>query len=242
MSGHSRWSKIQHKKGKADKARSNMFTKLLRAITVAAQQGGGDPEMNFSLRLAVDKAKAGNVPKDNIERAIKKGTGEAKDGAIFEEAVYEGFGPNGVALIIEALTDNKNRTVSDVKHILSKSGGSMAGPGSVQWQFEHRGVIRFSAEERATVSDWDGAQMNLMDAGVLDIQEGAEGVTLITAMEDLQKAQQVVAALPIETYDAGLEWIAKESMEIDAETEQKIETLYDALEENDDVRNVFMNI
>ncbi|PIT86910.1 MAG: YebC/PmpR family DNA-binding transcriptional regulator, partial [Candidatus Magasanikbacteria bacterium CG10_big_fil_rev_8_21_14_0_10_43_6] len=134
MSGHSKWSKIQHKKGRTDKARSNLFTKLLRSVTLAAQEGGMDPDMNFSLRLAVEKAKAGNVPKDNIDRAIKKGGGAAKDGVVFEEVVYEGFGPHGVALIIEALTDNKNRTVSEIKHLLAKSGGSLAGPGSVQWQ------------------------------------------------------------------------------------------------------------
>lgn len=242
MSGHSKWHKIQHKKGKADKARSNMFTKLLRGVTVAAQQGGGDPDMNFSLRLAVDKAKAGNVPKDNIERAIKKGTGEVKDGVIFEEIMYEGFGPHGVALLIEALTDNKNRTVSEVKHILTKHGGSMAGPGSVQWQFEHRGVVRFSAEERANIRDWDSAQMMVMDAGVLDIEDGVEGVTFICAIEHLQDVLKVVDALPIESIDFGLEWIPKETMDINDMVEEQVTSLYDALEENDDVKNVFINI
>ena len=161
---------------------------------------------------------------------------------MFEEALYEGFGPNGVALMIEALTDNKNRTVSDIKHILSKHGGSMAGPGSVQWQFEHRGIVRFSADEQAKVSDWEGAQMSLMDAGVLDIHEESEGVTLITTMEDLQKVQGVVHTLPIETFDAGLEWVAKESMDVDEETMEKIEKLYDALDDHDDVRSVYMNV
>src|SRR3989344_2436035 len=141
MSGHSKWHNIQGRKGKQDAKRSNLFTKFAKGITVAAQSGGGDSEMNFSLRIAIEKAKAVGMPKDNIERAIKRGTGELNDGNKVETVIYEGYGPGGIAILLKALTDNKNRTVSDVKHLLTEHGGSMAGPGSVLWMFEQWGLV-----------------------------------------------------------------------------------------------------
>jgi YebC/PmpR family DNA-binding regulatory protein len=243
MSGHSKWHKIQHKKGKADKARSSMFTKLLRAVTVAAQQGGGDPDMNFSLRIAVQKAKAGNVPKDNIERAIKKGTGELDGGSVFEEVIYEGFGPNGVAVLVEALTDNRNRAASDIKHAFSKSGGSLGGPGSVQWQFDHKAVIRLNAEQQANCGDWDEAQLSLMDVGVEEIQTSEFGVELVAPMEQFQSVLDAVKSLGVEEpEDAGLEWIAKEPLSVDDEVSEKIDAMIDRLDESDDVREVYTNL
>ncbi len=241
MSGHSKWHNIQAKKGKADKARSNAFTKLARLITVAAQQGGGDPEMNFSLRLAIDKAKAVNMPKDNIERAIKRGTGESKEGGQFEEVLYEGFAPGGVAMLIEAVTDNKNRTVSEVKHIAAKNGGSIGAPGSVQWQFEHRGVIRFSDEKKQMIEKWEDVQLLLMDAGALDIFED-DGVKIVSHIESLQALGKVLRENNIEPDESGLEWVAKEPLSVDEETMQKIEVLYDALSDFDDVREVYLNM
>ena len=241
MSGHSKWSKIRHKKGKADKARSSSFTKLLRAVMVAAQSGG-DPDMNFSLRLAIDKAKAGNVPKDNIERAVKKGSGEAKDGVVFEEALYEGFGPGGVAMLVECLTDNKNRTVSDVKYILTKNGGSMAGSGAVQWQFEHKGVVRLSAETKQAVQDWDSLELALMDAGAQDIKESEFGIEIVSAMEDLKKILDAVAEAGATSEDSGLEWVAKDTVDIDEGVAVKLESLLEKFEENDDVTEVYTNV
>lgn len=242
MSGHSKWSKIQHKKGKNDKARSAMFTRLLKAITVAAGQGGGDPDMNFALRLAIDKAKAGNVPKDNIDNAVKRGTGEGKDAASFEEALYEGFGPDGVAMMIECLTDNKNRTVSNVKLILSKNGGSAAGPGSVQWQFEHKGVIRFSTEKKSQIPDWESMQLELMDAGAGDIKEEKEYVEIVCEKESLQPVLAVFATLSFDPDDSSLEWVAKEPAAISEQTAEKLEHMLDAFEEDDDVKEVYTNV
>lgn len=241
MSGHSKWSKIQHKKGAADAKRGNIFTKLTKMITVAAREGGGDPEMNFSLRMAIEKAKSANVPKDNIERAIKRGTGELKDGAEIQEVIYEGFGPNGVAFLVETLTDNTNRTVSEVKNIFSKQGGSLGGPGSVQWQFEQKGVVRFMAGKKAQISDWDSVQLELMDAGVEDIKDSEEGVELMSSRENFQKMLEAVQKFNIEPDDSGLEWIAKETVELDEETSSKVEKLYNALDESDDVREVYTN-
>lgn len=241
MSGHSKWHNIQAKKGKADKARSNIFTKMSRMISVAAQQGGGDPVMNFSLRLAIDKAKAVNMPKDNIDRAIKRGTGEDSDGAVYQELVYEGFGPNGVAFLVEVLTDNNNRTVAEVKNAFTKNGGAMGGQGSVKWQFEQKGVIRFTADKKTLIKDWENAQLELMDAGVLDIKEDENGVELFSAREDFQKMSEAVDKLGVEPDESGLEWVAKETISLDEETSTKVEKLYDILDELDDVRAVYTN-
>ncbi len=241
MSGHSKWHNIQAKKGKADKARSNIFTKMSRMISVAAQQGGGDPMMNFSLRLAIDKAKAVNMPKDNIDRAIKRGTGEDSEGTVYQELMYEGFGPNGVAFLVEVLTDNNNRTVAEVKNAFTKNGGTMGGQGSVKWQFEQKGVIRFTTDKKTLIKDWEKAQLELLDAGVLDIKEDENGVELFSAREDFQKMSEVVDKLGIEPDESGLEWIAKETVSLDEETSAKVENLYNILDELDDVRAVYTN-
>ncbi|MBU0661599.1 YebC/PmpR family DNA-binding transcriptional regulator [Patescibacteria group bacterium] len=243
MSGHNKWSKIQHKKGKADKARSSLFTKMLRAITLAAQQGGGDIDMNFSLRLAVERAKAANMPKDNIERAIKRGTGEDKEGVIFEEIVYEGFGPNGVAILIETVTDNKNRTVSEVKHLLSKYGGSMGGPGAVQWQFDHVGSILFSKDMlKEKGLDLDELSLALIDAGAADVKDHGEFVQILTAKESLKTVLDAVMEAGIEPEESGLEWMPKELLDVDDVVREKIDKLEEAFDENDDVKEMYTNI
>lgn len=241
MSGHSKWHNIQAKKGKADKARSNIFTKIAHMISIAAQQGGGDQTMNFSLRLAIEKAKEANMPKDNIERAIKRGTGEDSDGVVYQELVYEGFGPSGVAFLVEVLTDNNNRTAPEIKNVFSKNGGSMAGQGSVKWQFEQKGVARFTADKKAQIKDWENAQLELMDAGVADIREDEHGVELFSTREDFQKMLEAVEKFGISPDESGLEWIAKETITLDAETSAKVEKLYDLLDELDDVRAVYTN-
>ena len=241
MSGHSKWSKIQHKKGATDAKRSNIFTKLGKAVTIAAQQGGGDPEMNFSLRLAIDRAKGANMPKDNIEKAIKRGTGEGAEGVQLQELIYEGFGPAGGAFLVGAVTDNTNRTGSEIKNAFSKAGGSLGGPGTVQWQFEQKGVVRFTADKKAQLSDWDSTQLELMDAGVEDIKDAEDGVELFSARENFQKMMDVVNKFGIEPDDSGLQWIAKEEIDLDDETSEKVEKLYDTLDELDDVKEVYTN-
>ncbi len=244
MSGHSRWSKIQHKKGKTDKARSNLFTKLCRAITIAAQQGGGDPDMNFSLRMAIDKAKEGNVPKDNIERAIKNGTGELKEGVVLEEALYEGFGPGGVAFLVECVTDNKNRTVSEVKHAFGKNGGSMGGPGSVQWQFEHLGVVRIGESEKSKIKSLMSGnefELSLIDAGVEDIIESEFGLEIRCARELFQKVLEAVQVFDLKIEDSGLEWVAKEEIDVEEAVSEKVGKLYEIFDELDDVKGIYTN-
>ena len=242
MSGHSKWSKIQHKKGKNDASRGQMFTKLCRAITLAAKEGGGDEDMNFSLRLAVQKAKTENVPKDNIERAIKRGTGDLKDSAIFEEVLYEGFGPNGVAILVDTSTDNINRTVSEVKHALSRFGGSLGGPGSVTWQFEKKGVIRFTADKKNDISDWEEIQLELMDAGADDIKDEEEGVEILSSVENFKQVLNLFEKLNITPDEAGLAWIPKEEMTADDELVEKTQKIIEALDELDDVREVYTNV
>lgn len=242
MSGHSKWSKIQHKKGKADAQRGNLFTKFSKAITMAAKEGGGDPDMNFSLRLAIQTAKAGNMPNDNIERAIKRGTGELKDGEEIFEIIYEGYGPGGIAVLVETLTDNKNRTVAEVKHAFSKHNGSLGGPGSVQWQFERLGVILLNSDQRSVISDQDSFELALIEAGASDIQSHEEYTEITSPMDKFQSVLEAVATAGIaEPEDAGLKWVAKESVAVDDDTAEKMHKLYEALDELDDVSEVYTN-
>lgn len=240
MAGHSKWANIKHKKGKADAARGKVFTKLAKAITVAARDGG-DPEMNFSLRVAIDKAKAENMPKDNIDRAIKRGTGEDKDAAEIVTIVYEGYGPGGVAVIVECLTDNTNRAVSDVKHIFSKYGGSMGSEGSVKWQFEQLAVVMFASEKKSTIADWDSFELSLIDAGANDIVLSEHGVEVRAPKEQFRAIADVVEAAGIEPDESGLMWVAKDTMELDEATSEKMMKLYEMLEELDDVNEIYTN-
>jgi len=242
MSGHSKWHKIQHKKGKADAARGSVFTKLCKAITVAAKDGGGDPGMNFSLRLAVEKAKAGNVPKDNIERAIKRGTGENREDLVLEENLYEGFGPGSVAFLVKTISDNKNRTVSEVKHAFSKHGGSMGSAGSVQWQFEEKGVVYLSAEQKTQIDDWEAFELSLIDAGVEDITVHDDGARIVTSRDKFKALMDTLEAADISFEESGLKWMAKEEIHIDEGVILQVEALYDALDALDDTLEIFTNI
>lgn len=233
MSGHSKWAKIRRQKGATDNKRGALFTKLGNAITVAAKIGGNDPDSNFKLRLAIDKAKAGSMPKDNIERAIKRGLGELEGGKI-EEITYEGFGPGGIAFMVEALTDNRNRTSSAMKHILTKYGGSLDGPNSVAWMFAQKGIIRIKEIN-------DELELELIDAGAADIIQEEDGITIYTAPNDLKKIKEFLEQKNIEVEYAETEQIAKEKKEVTEEQKIKLEKIFAEFDDNEDVNDYYTN-
>ncbi len=233
MSGHSKWATTKRAKGAADAKRGAIFTKLANAITVAAKLGGGDPTSNFKLRLSIDQAKAANMPKDNIERAIKKGTGELSGGAI-ESIIYEGFGPDKIALIIEALTDNRNRTSSSIKHLLNKYGGSLGGPGSVSWLFELRGIIQLGKID-------EKLELELIDLGVFDIQKNENDILLYTEVNSLKKIKEFLEEKNIKVEHAEIEQVAKEKKLINQESKERIQKLFNELDENEDINDFYTN-
>ncbi|MBI2037409.1 MAG: YebC/PmpR family DNA-binding transcriptional regulator [Candidatus Magasanikbacteria bacterium] len=235
MSGHSKWHNIQARKGKQDALRSGQFTKVSKLITIAAKSGS-DSATNFSLRLAMEKAKEVGMPKDNVERAIKRGTGELAGDQI-EETLYEGYGPGGVAILIKCLTDNKNRTVSDIKHILSKHGGSMAGAGSVMWMFQQLGVITL---EKDKITNKDDFELQMIEAGAEDMVEDGE-LEIRTKIDNLQKVLAKIKEIALEPKESSLQWIAKDTVPVNQEVAEKLEKLFAEFEENDDVENYFTN-
>lgn len=235
MSGHSRWTQIKRGKGIADAKRSALFTKLGNTITVAARELGGEPAANFKLRMAIEQAKAVNMPKDNIERAIKRGTGELA-GAQIEEITYEVFGPKGTAFIIEILTDNKNRAIANLKHILTKYEGGLGTSGSVVWRFEKRGVIRMTDAKNQDL------ELRIIDAGAEDIKRENETLIIYTKSEDLQKVKENLEKQEITIEYAGVEWVAKEPIKIgDTALKEKLEKLYQELDDSEDVNNYYSN-
>lgn len=236
MSGHSKWSQIKRQKGVADVKRGALFTKLTREIMVAARSGGGDADMNFRLRLAVQKARDNNMPLDNIERAIKKATG-GEDGAAMEEAMYEGYGPGGIAVLVEALTDNRNRTVSDVRAAFSRAGGRMAEAGSVAWQFENKGVISIDAAGM----DGDEVALNAIDAGAEDVQVDEEAIEVTTAPADLEAVKRALEAAGVAVANAELAMVAKATVPISEDDAGSALRLLDRLEDLDDVQRVYSN-
>jgi len=241
MSGHSKWHNIQGRKGKQDALRSNMFTKAAKVIAVAASKGGSDPLMNFSLRLAIEKAKAAGMPKDNIERAVKKGSGESGSGNTMEELMYEGYGPAGTALIIKTVTDNKNRTVQELKHILSDNGGSLGNSGSVLWMFNQYGWAQISAEQLGAVSR-DEFEMTMIEAGAEDIQDGEDGtIDIKSKVENLKKVLDKLKELNVEPKDSGLIWEAKDKITASPELQTKLENLFGEFEDNDDIEDWYTN-
>lgn len=237
MSGHSKWAGIKHKKAANDAKRGNLFTKLANSITVAAKQGGGKPEFNPSLRIGIEAARAANMPKDNIERAVKRGTGEL-GGAIVEELLYEAFGSGNVAIIIEALTDNRNRTNADIRTILSKNGGRIADGGSVTYQFDKRGVLRLDL----TDIQKEKFEELIIDGGAEDYVMGDTFAIVYTSMSELHKLRDLLEENGFKVGSAKVEWIAKNPVEPEDESLEKIARLLDLLDENDDVTNVFTNI
>ncbi len=236
MAGHNKWSKIKRKKGVADAKRGALFTKLIREITVAAREGGGSPEFNARLRLAVDTAKGASMPADNIDRAIKKGTGEL-EGASYEEVTYEGYGPGGVALFIECLTDNTNRTVADVRHALMKLDGSLGTDGSVAWQFDRKGQVIVNAVRYTEDAVFEAA----IEAGAEDVIGDEDEFVVTSEVSDFSAVQDGLTAAGIESTSAELTRIAKNEIAVAGRDAEKLLKLLDMLEELDDVQKVHSN-
>ncbi|MBT3356119.1 YebC/PmpR family DNA-binding transcriptional regulator [bacterium] len=237
MSGHSKWSTIKHKKAALDAKRSNVFTKLAKDISVAAREGG-DPDMNFKLRMAMDRARSSNMPKDNIERAIKAGTGENKDGVIIEELIYEGYGPEQVAILIKTATDNKNRTLSEVRNALNKNGGKMVEGGSVSWQFSQVGVLEI---EKSKIKD-EELEMIFIEANVNDYKKEEDGWVVYTEMTDLQKVKESLEIAGLKVLTAFIGYVAKDTIEISDKAQESYEKLLMALDQQDDVVDIFDNL
>jgi YebC/PmpR family DNA-binding regulatory protein len=245
MSGHSKWATIKRKKGAADAKRGQLFTKLTREITVAAREGGGDPESNFRLRLAVQKARSENMPLDNIQRAITRGAGTGGEGgAAYEEIIYEGYGPNGVAMLVQTLTDNRNRTVSEVRAAFTKAGGSLGENGSVSWMFDQKGMI---VVEPSRGQDADEVTLAAIDAGAEDVtadtdEDGEAHVEVITNFEDLKAVQESLTTQGYNVVSAERTMIPKTTMALDDKGVESALRLVDRLEDLDDVQTVYTNL
>lgn len=237
MAGHSKWANIKHRKAAQDAKRGQMFTKLARQITVAVKEGGPDPEMNFRLRLAIDKARSVNMPNDNIERAIARGVG-GQDGDNYEEIVYEGYGPNGVAIMMDVLTDNRNRTAGDVRHVLSKYGGNLGESGCVAWMFNKKGLIVIEKNERI---DEDELMMAALEAGAEDIEAETDVFKIETDPSSFSEVKEALAEAGYEFLVAEVSMVPQNSVPISEEESDKIEKLIEALEELDDVQQVYTN-
>lgn len=238
MSGHSHWSTIKRKKGAADAKKGAVFTRYAREIALAARQGGGDPTMNVSLELAIDRAKNSNMPKDSIERAIKRGTGEDKDAAELEEITYEGYLGRGTAAIIECVTENRNRTVADLRHILSKGGGDLASNGSVSWQFDRKAVYTIKSDGK----NFDKAFEAALEAGADDVTEDDGFIEIVGAADTFKDIHDSLVAGKFHIEDAGLRMIPNQEVELDFDQTIAVLKVINALEENDDVQNVYSNL
>jgi YebC/PmpR family DNA-binding regulatory protein len=237
VSGHSKWSTIKRKKGAADAKRGRIFTRLIKEITVAARMGGGDPEGNPRLRSAIASAKSDNMPKDNIERAIKKGTGEL-EGAVYEEISYEGYGPGGVAILVDCMTDNKNRTVADIRHSFSKSGGNLGESGSVSWMFEKKGSILIGKDAIGEEELMDKA----LEAGAEDVVEEDSVFQVVTTPDDFEAVREALEADGVKFIEASVAMIPQNVVEITEEKPAKqILRLMETLEDHDDVQSVSAN-
>src|SRR5438552_2668741 len=238
VSGHSKWSSIKHKKGAADAKRGKLFSKLSRAIIVAAKEGGADPAANLALQNAIEKARSYSMPKDNIERAIARGSGAESDAADFETVIYEGYGPSGVAVIVEALTDNRNRTASDVRHAFDKNDGNLGTSGAVAWLFERRGVVLVPADG----VDEDELMLVAADGGAEDVSRDGSSFEVVSAPENLTAVREALEAAGYVVDSAELTMVAKTTVEVaDESSAKKVLRLIDQLEENDDVQDVFAN-
>ncbi|HEX2096730.1 MAG TPA: YebC/PmpR family DNA-binding transcriptional regulator [Solirubrobacterales bacterium] len=236
MSGHSKWSSIKHKKGAADAKRGKLFTKLARAIAVAARDGGGDPDGNPTLATAIQKAKDASMPKDNIQRAIDRGTGAGADAAAIEKVVFEGYGPGGAAVLVEALTDNRNRTSAEVRHAFSKHNGSLGEPGSVAWIFEKRGVVTVDAERY----DEDDLIVAI-DAGAEDVHDEGGTLRVLCQPTDLSGVREALEEAGIEVGSADLSMEPKNTVEVKGNDAKSLLGLIEALEDDDDVNEVHAN-
>ena len=237
MAGHNKWSKVKHIKAKEDAKKSKIFTKHVRAIMTAARQGGGNPDNNPALRLAIERAKADSMPMSNIQRAIDKATGNL-EGVTLEEVVYEGYGPGGVAIMVECLTDNKNRTVAEIRHAFRKAGGNLGTSGSVSWMFEKKGIIVVNRSEKD-----EEVEERAIDAGAEDIKELDEVLVIESAPEDFNSVLEAVNSIDgVEIIESNIQLVATNESDVDDETAQKVERLIEMLEDIDDVQNVIHNM
>ena len=237
MSGHSKWANIKHKKGKADALRGKITTKISREITIAVRMGGADPTGNMKLKLALSKAKANNIPKDNIQRAIQKGAG-ALEGQSFEEITYEGYGPAGVAMMVSCLTDNRNRTAADVRHVFSKHGGNLGASGCVSYMFKQKGIFAVSAETGVSEDD---LMMIALEAGAEDIKNEEEGFEIVTTPDTFDDVEKALADAGIEVEMAEITMIPDTMAELSAEDAERVQKMLDVLEDLDDVQDVYHN-
>ncbi|MBI2042511.1 MAG: YebC/PmpR family DNA-binding transcriptional regulator [Candidatus Nealsonbacteria bacterium] len=238
MSGHSHWASIKHKKGAADAKRSKVFSKLSREITVAAKDGGGDPVFNAKLRMIIDRAKALNMPSDNIERSVKKGTGEI-EGVVLEPVLYEAYGPGGVAVIIEGITDNKNRSLGEIKKIIADHGGKMVAEGAIRWLFERRGIIE--ADPVKVSKNQEELEMAAIESGAEDIYWHADILDIYSKPENLESVKNNLGEKGIEAESAALGWVAKENIQISEKEQEACQKLFEALDENDAVQEIYYN-
>jgi YebC/PmpR family DNA-binding regulatory protein len=236
MSGHSKWHSIKHKKGATDAKRGKLFTKFIKEITVAARTGGGDPDANARLRKAILDAKAGNMPNDTIDRAIRRGTG-AEEGVNYEEITYEGYGPGGVALLIESVTDNRNRTVAEIRHMFSKNGGNLGESGSVGWLFEKKGYIVIDKAAKAEEELFDIA----IEAGADDLREDGDNFEIITSPENFEGVQTAIKAAGIEPQMAEVSMVPQTYVKLEGSSAQQMLRLMETIEDHDDVQKVYAN-
>lgn len=258
MSGHSKWSTIKRKKGALDAKRGQAFTKISKMITIAAQEGGGDPDMNFSLRIAVEKAKDANMPKDNIDRAIKKGLGEGGGEALVEMS-YEGYGPDGVAVIVDAMTDNRNRTAAEIRHLFEGSGGSLGADGSVSWQFETKGFViikckkiqkseKFGKEDEEVAINKDECMLELMevegvdDVKEIDLEEEGIGLEIYSEKKDFAFVREQIEKLDYVIVSSEIIKVPTNPAKVNAGVAEKVQRFIDLMEENEDVQNVWVNL
>jgi len=237
MSGHSKWSTIKHKKGAQDAKRGKVFTKIIKEITVAARNGGGDPDANPGLRTAITKAKAENMPKDNIERAIKKGTGEL-EGVDYTELTYEGYGPGGVAILIEALTDNKNRTAADIRSIFTKKGGNLGENGCVSYMFQRKGLITFDSSEYSEDEIFEAA----LEAGAEDVTSSGDEIDVLTAPDDFSTVSEALEQAGFKSSRAEMAMVPEATVSLDPESTVKALRLIETIDDHDDVSSVSTNL
>lgn len=238
MSGHSKWATIKRKKGATDAKRGQVFTRLTREIVMAAREGGADPDANFRLRLAVDKARAQSMPKDNIERALKRAAGEGKEGEVFEDVFYEGYGPKGIALIIECVTENRNRTVAEVRHHLTRSGGNLGELGSVAWQFRRAAVFTFPTNK----VDFDKVFELAVEGGADDVTQDEDEIEVVAPVESFKTLVDRFRAAGLQPEEAELRMLPNQEIELSVEDTLQVVRTIDGLEELDDVQNVFSNL
>ncbi len=238
MSGHNKWSTIKRKKGATDAKRGQIFTRLAKEITMAARESGGDPNANFRLRLALEKARSNNMPKDSIDRAINRGTGVGKDTEQYEEIMYEGYGPKGIALIINCVTENRNRTISDLRHTLAKAGGNMADMGSVAWQFTRGAFFEIDGKK----VDFDAVFELAAEAGAEDVEADGDTISISAPVEVFKELSEKLRAAKYTIQEAGMRYTPNQETELSAEDTMKVMNCIEALEDLDDVQNVYSNM